>query len=111
MLRSAVNCQRCVFTEPKRCDARLLAWLSNLPPLPEALALARQAFPRRGLPQEWNLCLCHLTRRRVIARAQKERLRRERPRHYLSLDAGTKDFVLAWHTPLRLHGAEQDGYA
>ena len=30
--------------------------------------------------------LCHLTRRRVIARAQKEKLRRERPRHYLSLD-------------------------
>ena len=41
-------------------------------PLPEAIALARQAFPRRGRPQEWNLRLCHLTRRRVIARAQKE---------------------------------------
>ena len=82
MLRSAVDCQRCVFTEPRRCDARL----SSLPPLPEAIALARQAFPRRGRPQEWNLCLCHLTRRRVIARAQKERLRRERPTHYLSLD-------------------------
>ena len=27
-----------------------------------------------------------LTRKRVIARAQKEKLRRERPRHYLSLD-------------------------
>ena len=86
MLRSAVDCQRCVFTEPKRCDARLFAWLSNLPPLPEAIALARQAFPRRGRPQEWNLCLCHLTRKRVIARAQKELLRRERPKHYLSLD-------------------------
>ena len=32
------------------------------------------------------MCLCHLTRRRVIARAQKEKLRRERPKHYLSLD-------------------------
>ena len=32
------------------------------------------------------MCLCHLTRRRVIARAQKEKLRRERPRHYLALD-------------------------
>ena len=86
MLRSAVDCQRCVFTEPKRCDARLFAWLSNMPPLPEAIALARQAFPRRGRPQEWNLCLCHLTRRRVTARAQKEWLRRERPTHNLSLD-------------------------
>ena len=32
MLRSAVDCQRCVFTEPRRCDARLFTWLSNLPP-------------------------------------------------------------------------------
>ena len=32
------------------------------------------------------MCLCHLTRRRVIARSQKEKLRRERPKHYLSLD-------------------------
>ena len=30
--------------------------------------------------------LCHLTRRRVIVRAQKELLRRERPRYYLSPD-------------------------
>ena len=86
MLRSAVDCRRCVFTEPKRCDARLFAWLSNLPPLAEAVALTRQAFPRRGRPQQTNLCLCHLTRRRVIARAQKEKLRRERPAQYLALD-------------------------
>ena len=69
MFRSAVDCQRCVFAEPRRCDARLFAWLGSLPPLPEALALARRAFPRRGRPQERNLCLCHLTRRRVTARA------------------------------------------
>ena len=54
--------------------------------MPEVIALARQSFPRRGRPQEWNLCLCHLMRKRVIARAQKELLRRERPKHYLSLD-------------------------
>ena len=69
-----------------RAAAVRRAWRSSLPPLPEAIALARQAFPRRGRPQEWNLCLCHLTRRRDIARAQKERLRREKTRHYLSLD-------------------------
>ena len=88
MLRSAVDCKRCVFTEPKRCDVVLFNWLSSLQeyPLSEAIALARRAFPRRGRPQETNLCLCHLTRRRVIARAQKEKLRRERPRDYLSLD-------------------------
>ena len=34
MLRSAVDCCRCVFSEPKRCDARLFTWLSTLPPLP-----------------------------------------------------------------------------
>ena len=52
MLRSAVDCQRVVFVEPRRCDVRLFAWLSSLPPLPEAVALARRAFPRRGRPQE-----------------------------------------------------------
>ena len=51
MLRSAVDCRRCVFTEPKRCDARLFARLSNLPPLPEAIALARLTFPRKCRPQ------------------------------------------------------------
>ena len=86
MLRSAVDCQRCVFTEPRRCDARLFAWLSYLPPLPKAIALARQAS-HRGRPQEWNSRVCHLTRRRAIARAKKEKLRREKPRHYLSLDS------------------------
>ena len=54
MLQSAVDCQRCVFTEPRRCDARLFAWFSSLPPLPEAIALARQAFPRRERRQEWR---------------------------------------------------------
>ena len=29
MLRTAVDCRRCVFTEPKRCDARLFSWLSS----------------------------------------------------------------------------------
>ena len=78
MLRSAVDCQRCVFTEPRRCDARLFAWLSNLPPLAEAVALARQAFPRRGRPQEWNLCLCHLTRKKShCAGAEREAAQRE----------------------------------
>ena len=94
---------------------RLFTWLSNLPPLAEAIPLARQAFPRRGRPQEWNLCLCHLTRKRVIARAQKEKLRRERPKHYLSLDGpaplGQPTLLLARHAPHRLHGAEQAGYA
>ncbi len=86
-----------------RADARLFAWLSNLPPLPEAVALARSACPRRGRPQEWNWSLCHLTRRRVIARAQKEKLRREKPTHYLTLEGEaplgqkTKVFVLARH--------------
>ena len=65
---------------------RLFLWLSNLPPLPEAIALARLTFPKKCRPQQTNLCLCHLTRKRVIARAQKEKLRREKPRHYLSLD-------------------------
>ena len=65
-------------------DISETAMLSNMPP--EANALARQAFPRRGRPQEWNLCLCHLTRRRVIARAQKEKLRRDKPRQYLTLE-------------------------
>ena len=86
MLRTAVDCRRCVFTEPKRCDAELFSWLSNLPPLPEAIALARRTFPRKSRPQQTNLCLCHLTRRRVIARAQKEKMRRERPTQYLTLD-------------------------
>ena len=76
---------------------QLFTWLSNLPPLAEAIPLARQAFPRRGRPQEWNLCLCHLTRKRVIGRAQKEKLRRERPRHYLSLDGeGLGQRTLYW---------------
>ena len=30
MLRSAVDCKRCVFREPKRCDERLFAWLSTI---------------------------------------------------------------------------------
>ena len=29
MLRSAVDCKRCVFREPKRCDERLFAWLKH----------------------------------------------------------------------------------
>ena len=32
------------------------------------------------------MCLCHRTRRRVIARAQTEKLRRYRPKHYLILE-------------------------
>ena len=112
MLRSAVDCQRCVFTEPRRCDGRLFTWLSNLPP--EAVALARQAFPRRGRPQEWNLCLCHLTRKRVIARAQKEKLRRERPRHYLSLDGeGLGQKTLYWPGTRHncMHGPDEAGHS
>ena len=30
MLQGAVGYQRCVFTEPKRCDARLFTWLSTI---------------------------------------------------------------------------------
>ena len=48
-------------------------WCARLPPMAKAtamlhamakaIALARQAFPRRGRPHETNLCLCRLTRR------------------------------------------------
>ena len=94
MLRSAVDCKRCVFTEPKRCDERLFTWLSTIAnggwrwhlPLADAIAQARTAFPRRGHPAQTNLCLCHLTRRRIIHRAQKAALRKERPEEYLALD-------------------------
>ena len=94
MLRSAVDCRRCVFTEPKRCDARLFAWLSTVAaggwrwqlPLADAIAQARAAFPKRGHPAQTSLCLCHLTRKRIIHRAQKAALRRERPAHWIALD-------------------------
>ena len=42
-------------------------------PLAEVLDQARAAFPRRGKPQQRNICLCHLTRTRVIARAQNKK--------------------------------------
>ncbi len=42
--------------------------------------------PKRGHPAQTNLCLCHLTRRRIIHRAQKAALRRERPVQHLVLD-------------------------
>ena len=54
--------------------------------LADATAQARAAFPKRGHPAQTNLCLCHLTRKRIIHRAQKAALRKERPAHFLSLD-------------------------
>ena len=78
MLRSAVDCRRCVFTEPKRCDTRLFAWLSNLqPPLLEAIALARQAFPRRGRPQETNVFMSPNETQSDCKGAEREAAQRE----------------------------------
>ena len=106
MLKGAVDCRRCVFTEPKRCDERLFAWLSTVAaggwrwqlPLTDVLAQARAAFPKRGKPQQTNLCLCHLTRKRIIHRAQKAALRRERPAAHLALegDAPLGQRTLYW---------------
>ena len=60
MLRGAVDCRRCVFTEPKRCDERLFAWLGTIAaggwrwqlPLADAKAQARSTFPKRGHPAQ-----------------------------------------------------------
>ena len=71
MLRSAVDCQRCVFTEPRRCDARLFAWLSNLPPVPEAIALARPA--RGGGGRRSGTCVCATSRAAESLRGRRRR--------------------------------------
>ena len=103
MLRGAVVCQRCVFTKPKRCDERLFAWLSTVAAagwrwqlIQGAIAQARAAFPKRGHPAQTSLCLCHLTRKRIIHRAQKAALRRERPAHWIAVDG---DAPLGQRTP------------
>ena len=64
MLRSAVDCKRCVLTEPKRCDELLFAWLPSIAgegwrwqlPLPDVLEHARAAFPKRGRAQQNAKC-------------------------------------------------------
>ena len=55
-----------------------------------ALAAARcrrnSAGARRFPQAQTTLCLRHLTRERIIHRAQKAALRRERPAHWIALD-------------------------
>ena len=58
MLKSSVDCTRCVFTEPKRCDKKLFTWVSSIGaggirtqlPFPTLLEQARLAFPATGRP-------------------------------------------------------------
>ena len=101
MLKSSVDCTRCVFTEPKRCDKKLFAWVSSIGaggirtqlPFPTLLEQARLAFPRTGRPRETNVSLTHLTRKRVIHFAQKHALRRDRPKGYIILDGEVRLYI------------------
>ena len=100
-------------------DERLFAWLSTVAAggwrwqlhLADAIEEARAAFPKRGHPAQTSLCLCHLTRKRIIHRAQKAALRKERPAHWIALDGdappGSAHALLARHAAHSVHGAEQ----
>ena len=89
MLRSVVDCQRCVFTEPRRCDARLFAGVELVPVPPHApqghcAGAEGEAAPREASARS-------LAGRRGAA--------------------GTKGFVLARHAPHCLHGADDAGHS
>ena len=96
MLRSAVGCKTLTLTEGKRAGPQLFAWISTMTPqngrkgprqnLFLALWAARRDFPARGQPSATNVCLTHRTRMRVCKMAQALRLKRERPKEYLTLE-------------------------
>ena len=101
MLKSSVDCNRCVFTEPKRCDKQLFAWISTIAkgrartrlPFCTLLEQARLAFPATGRPRETNVSLTHLTRKRVTHFAQKLALRRGIPKHYIVLEGELRLYI------------------
>ena len=91
MVSSALKC-RLTLTEGHRCDTRLFEFLSSMSTcyfstlnLEDLMAQCRLAFPARGVPAETNLCLCHVTRKRVITIAQRLKMKKDRPVGYLVL--------------------------
>ena len=98
MLKSAVDCFRCVFTAPQRCDKGLFAWISTIAkggvrwhlPFPTLLEQARLAFPPRGRPADTNVSSTHLTRERVKPFAPKLALRQHKPKSYITLEGEVK---------------------
>ena len=104
MLRAAVGSKTLLLTEGRRAEPELFGWLSTMCPGGErdsravARPAARLAFPPRGRPAASNVCLCHRTRMRVIKAAQAQRLRRDRPVAYLTLE-GEKPVYLCRRPP------------
>ena len=78
-----------------------------------ALPAARLAFPARGRPAASNVCLCHRTRMRVIKAAQAQRLRKDRPTAYLTLEGekplGQRLFIYAGAPLIACVQATRDG--
>jgi hypothetical protein len=92
MVISALG-KRLTLTEGHRCDARLFEFLSSMAygwrvglSLDALMEQCRAEFPSRGRPGDTNLCLCHVTRKRVITVAQRRKLRRDKPTAYLTLE-------------------------
>ena len=91
MVVSALQ-KRLTLTEGHRCDARLFEFLSSMSSgylstlnLEDLMTQCRAAFPSKGIPAQTNLCLCHVTRKRVITTAQRLKMRKDRPAGYLVL--------------------------
>ena len=91
MVISALKC-RLTLTQGHRCDTQLFDFLSSMSSgyhstlnLEDLLAHCRSAFPAKGVPAQTNLCLCHVTRKRIITIAQRQKMRRDRPASYLVL--------------------------